>query len=139
MKYSSPSQYRRSWDRRYFETAVLGGSITITLNPYLRLETGGGIGREAVLGWRRYWEGDGIGRGGIGRDGIGRDDLFLIPDCHLRQTPYLMAIACNQKAQSQLLLLNDAFPTLPETSSNVIVSCGGGSGELWGRGGGVSL
>ena len=56
-----------------------------------------------------------------------------------------MAIACNQKAQSQLLLLNDAFPTLPETSSNVIVSCGGvkrgmggGGGqsvELWGGGG----
>ena len=34
--------------------AVLGGR---------RNWEGGGIGREAVLGGRRYWEGGGIGRG----------------------------------------------------------------------------
>ena len=31
-----------------------------------------------------------------------------------RRTPYLMALASGQKAQAQLLLLNDADPVLPQ-------------------------
>ena len=55
----SPSQYRRSWDwrktggmlkRQYWE------GVYNLKKPYLGLEMGGGIGREAVLGGR-YWEG----------------------------------------------------------------------------------
>ncbi|KAL5269003.1 hypothetical protein ACHWQZ_G002735 [Mnemiopsis leidyi] len=34
-----------------------------------------------------------------------------------RRTPYLMALACGQKAQAQLLLLNDADPVLPQENN----------------------
>ena len=44
--------------QRYSETAVLGRSITFK-KPYLGVEMGSGIGREAVLGF---------GRGRIGRN-----------------------------------------------------------------------
>ena len=37
---------------------------------------GGGIGREAVLGGRRYWEGWNWEGGVIGRGGIGREDCI---------------------------------------------------------------
>ena len=41
---------------------------------------GGGIGREAVLGERRYWEGGG---------GIGREAVYDIPD---PETPVLRLV-----------------------------------------------
>ncbi|XP_063684523.1 arf-GAP with Rho-GAP domain, ANK repeat and PH domain-containing protein 1-like isoform X6 [Bolinopsis microptera] len=36
---------------------------------------------------------------------------------HSRRTPYLMALASGQKAQAQLLLLNDADPVLPQENN----------------------
>eukprot|EP00116_Pleurobrachia_bachei_P000137 sb/3460399/ len=48
-------------------------------------------------------------------------DVKMVDPCqdNSRKTPYLMALASGQKAQAQLLLLNDADPVLPETTMEI--------------------
>ena len=48
-------------------------------------------------------------------------DVRSVDPCQdtARSTPYLMAVASGQKAQAQLLLLNDADPVIPDTEPSL--------------------